>query len=404
MSKTHKTATNHTDEPLSMTRRTFVGVAGATVAGTALAATALSPLAELAMPQVALAESGASEDTGAPSVQFDREVYTLCEGCVWRCGVRAKVRGDKLVKLDGNPFHPHSNGMLCPRGQAGIATAYDPNRLLTPLIRKGKRGEGVWQSVSWNDALDYVAQRMLEIKDKYGAEAMVFSTTHNLLQPVFENLMKAYGSPNYGTQRSLCFNAMIVANLMTYGMEEPGRDYSQLKYLILTGRNLTEAISTSETTAFMDALARGVKVVYLDPRFTKTASKATEWLPIRQGTDLAFHLALLNVIIGEKLYNAKFVADYTVGFDELAAQVAGYTPEWAAPLTDLPAETIRRIAREFAAAAPFADTLRQDARPSGRDFGGNARIRRGTAGPRNSRGCLRGRRASRVRNRLLRRL
>ena len=129
-------------------------------------------------------------------------MYTLCEQCVWRCGVRAKVKADKLVKLDGNPFHPHSNGMLCPRGQGGIATAYDPDRLLTPMIRKGKRGEGVWQSVSWPDALDYVAQRMLEIKEKYGAEAMVFSTTHNLMKPLFENLLYAYGSPNYGTQRS----------------------------------------------------------------------------------------------------------------------------------------------------------------------------------------------------------
>ena len=352
MSKTHKTATNHTDEPLSMTRRTFVGVAGATVAGTALAATALSPLAELAMPQVALAESGAFEDTGAPSVQFDREVYTLCEGCVWRCGVRAKVRGDKLVKLDGNPFHPHSNGMLCPRGQAGIATAYDPNRLLTPLIRKGKRGEGVWQSVSWNDALDYVAQRMLEIKDKYGAEAMVFSTTHNLLQPVFENLMKAYGSPNYGTQRSLCFNAMIVANLMTYGIEEPGRDYSQAEYIIYTGRNMLDAISNSESQALVAAIARGAKVVVLDPRYTKTAAKAAEWLPIKPGTDLAFHLAMLQEIIYNDLYNKQFVDEYTVGFDEVKEAVRDYTPEWAAGLTEIPAGTIRRIAHEFALAAP----------------------------------------------------
>ena len=76
---------------------------------------------------------------------------------------------------------------------------------------------------------------------------MIFSSTHNLSQVQFENLLDAYGSPNYGTQRSLCFNAMIVANLMTYGLEEPDRDYSQVKYIILTGRNLTEAISTSET-------------------------------------------------------------------------------------------------------------------------------------------------------------
>jgi thiosulfate reductase/polysulfide reductase chain A len=110
---------------------------------------------------------------------------------------------------------------------------------------------------------------------------------------------------------------MIVANTITYGMEEPARDYSQLQYLILTGRNLTEAISTSETTDLMDSIALGAKVVYIDPRFTKTASKATEWLPVRPGTDLAFHLAMINVIISEKLYNPSFIDQYTIGFEQL---------------------------------------------------------------------------------------
>jgi len=104
----------------------------------------------------------------------------------------------------------------------------------------------------------------------------------------------------------------------------------------------------------MDALARGAKVVYLDPRFTKTASKATEWCPIRPGTDLAFHLALINVIISENRYNKQFVDAYTTGFDELAASITDYTPEWAAPITGIGAEVIRRIAHEFSEAAPYA--------------------------------------------------
>jgi thiosulfate reductase/polysulfide reductase chain A len=184
---------------------------------------------------------------------------------------------------------------------------------------------------------------------------MVFSSTHNLSQPLFENLLYAFGSPNYGTQRSLCFNAMIVANTMTYGMEEPARIYDdKLKYILLTGRNLLEAISTSETHDLITAIDRGAKVVYLDPRYTKTASKATEWLPIKPGNDLAFHLALLNVIIGENLYDKTFVAKNTIGFDELKKEVSRYTPEWAAPLTGIPAETIIRIAHEFADAAPHA--------------------------------------------------
>ncbi len=281
-------------------------------------------------------------------------IPSMCEMCVWRCGLLAKVVNGRVVKLEGNPDHPHSKGKLCPRGQAGIMTTYDPDRVLNPLIRVGNRGEGYFRKASWDEALDLVTKNMLDIKQKYGPEAMVFGSTHNLSQPLFENLLNAFGSPNYGTQRSLCFNAMTVANIMTFGTEEPERDYSKVKYIILTGRNLAEGISNSETGDLIHAIDRGVKVVYLDPRFTKTAAKATEWLPIKPGTDLAFHLALLNVIIGENLYNQNFVSQYTVGFDEVSKAVKSYTPEWAAGITEIPADTIRRIAREFAAAAPYA--------------------------------------------------
>jgi thiosulfate reductase / polysulfide reductase chain A len=231
---------------------------------------------------------------------------------------------------------------------------YDPDRVLNPLIRVGKRGQGLFRNASWEEALDLIAGKMLDIKQQYGPEAMVFSSTHNLSQPLFENLLYGFGSPNYGTQRSLCFNAMIVANLMTYGMEEPGRDYSKVKYILLTGRNLMEAISTSETHDLSQAIDSGVKVVYLDPRYTKTASKASEWLPIKPGTDLAFHLALLNIIIGENLYDQSFVSNYTVGFDALAREVKSYSPDWAAQITGIPADTITRIAHEFAAAGKYA--------------------------------------------------
>lgn len=328
--------------PHTLTRRNFLKLSGLTL-GT-LAATQMLP------PRVA----DAARASGLVNASGDGVIPTLCEMCVWRCGLLAKVVNGRVVKLEGNPENPHSLGKLCARGQSGLQTTYDRDRVLSPLIRVGPRGGGKFRRANWEEALDLVAAAMTDIKTKYGPEAMVFSSTHNLSQVQFENLLNAYGSPNYGTQRSLCFNSMIVANQMTYGLEEPGRDYSQVKYLLLTGRNLTEAISTSETHAFIEAVARGVKVVYLDPRFTKTAAKATEWLPIKPGTDLAFHLALLNVIVTEQLYNADFVARYTSGFDELPSALVGYTPEWAAALTEIPAETIRRIAREFAAAGRFA--------------------------------------------------
>ncbi|MBI5930477.1 MAG: molybdopterin-dependent oxidoreductase [Chloroflexi bacterium] len=326
-----------------ITRRSFLKLSAA-AAGTLA-------IGQLLPPMVAQAAT----DAGLLNAHGDGYIPSMCEMCVWRCGLIAKVKDGRVVKLDGNPDHPHSKGHLCVRGQSGVMNTYDPDRVLDPLIRVGQRGEGKFRIASWDEALDLTANKMLAIKDTYGPEAMVFSSTHNLSQPQFENILYAFGSPNYGTQRSLCFNAMIVANLMTYGMEEPERIYDdQLEYVILTGRNLMEAISTSETSALSDGIARGMKVVYLDPRFTKTAAKATEWLPIKPGTDLAFHLALLNVIVTEDLYNHSFVNDYTVGFEHLAQEIETYTPEWAAPITEISAETIRRIAREFAAAAPHA--------------------------------------------------
>jgi thiosulfate reductase/polysulfide reductase chain A len=326
--------------PYTLSRRSFLKVSGAAVGALALG--------EFISPWVAeAARSGGLLDASDTGV-----IPSMCEMCVWRCGLLAKVEAGRVVKLEGNPDHPHSNGKLCPRGQSGLMNTYDPDRVLEPLIRVGKRGEGLFRKASWEEALDLVATKMLDIKQKYGPEAMIFSSTHNLSQVQFENLLNAYGSPNYGTQRSLCFNAMIVANLTTYGMEEPARKYDDLKYIILTGRNLMEAISTSETSALSQAIDRGAKVITLDPRFTKTAAKSSEWLPIRPGTDLAFHLALINVIIAEGLYNRSTVSNQTSGFDQLANAVLSYTPQWASGITGIPADSIQRIAREFAAAAP----------------------------------------------------
>lgn len=334
----------------ALTRRQFIGLGAG-----AAAVTALSGAVNVANLLDGNTPAPAPHRTDYyPPTEFDRVVHTLCEQCVWRCGVRAKVKDGKVFKLEGNPFHPHARGMLCPRGQAGIATLYDPDRLKYPMMRTGPRGSGQWKRLSWDEALDYVAARMQEIKQVYGPEAMIFSSTHNLIQVQFENLLKAYGSPNYGTQRSLCFNSMITANLMTFGLEEPGRDYSQTRYIIYTGRNLLDAISNSEAQDLVAAINRGAKVVVLDPRFTKTAAKADEWLPVKPGTDLAFHLAMIHVIIEEELFDAQFVAEHTVGFEEVKAAVKGYTPEWAASKCEIPADTIRRIAREFALAAPHA--------------------------------------------------
>lgn len=335
-----------TREQWQLNRRQFIK--GAALAGTGAA------LAKMGVFDLGPAQAQAGPEHFLSGPTADYEVRTLCEMCVWRCGVVAKVRGGRIEKLDGNPEHAHSLGNLCARGQSGLMMTYDPDRVLYPLMRVGERGSGRFRRATWEEALDFTAEQMLRIKNTYGPEAMIFSSTHNLSQPLFENLLNAYGSPNYGTQRSLCFNAMVTAHLLTLGIQEPARRYDGMNYIILTGRNLMEGISTSETRQLMERIAQGAHVVVLDPRFTKTAAKAAEWLPIRPGTDLAFHLALIQVIIDENLYDRAFVERHTVGFEELAEAVRGYTPRWAAPITEIPEATIYRIAHEFAEAAPYA--------------------------------------------------
>lgn len=331
---------NH--DPNLVTRRNFIKMAGLAAAGVTLSGAGL--------PRVYAAGAAPGPDAGhLPAAWADAVVPSLCEMCVWRCGLLARVEEGRIVKLDGNPASSHSLGRLCARGQSGLMNTYDEDRVLYPLIRVGERGSGRFRKASWDEALDLVAEKMSTIKSQYGPEAMVFSSTHNLSQVQFENLLNGFGSPNYGTQRSLCFNAMVTAFLLTYGVEEPARNYKFAEYIILTGRNLMEAISTSETYQLTEAISRGAKLVVLDPRFTKTAAKAQEWIPIKPGTDLAFHLAMINVIVSEELGDCDFVKQYVVGCDELPQVMAGYTPAWAEEITGVPAETIDRIAREFAA-------------------------------------------------------
>lgn len=326
----------------TLSRRDFLKLGG--VAATALAAGSFIP------PAVAQT----ARQAGLLDAAGDGQIPSMCEMCVWRCGLIAKVKDGRVVKLEGNPDHPHSRGNLCPRGQSGLMNTYDPDRVLSPLIRVGNRGEGTFRKASWEEALDLTASKMLDIKNKYGAEAMVFSSTHNLSQVQFENLLYGFGSPNYGTQRSLCFNAMITAFLLTYGIEEPSRNYEGVDFILMVGRNMMEAISTSETSELSQAIDRGAKLVYLDPRFTKTAAKATEWIPIRPGTDSAFLLAMIGVITTNELADCEFVKQYVIGCDGIQEEMAKYTPEWAEGITGVPAATIDRVAREFAAATHHA--------------------------------------------------
>lgn len=281
-------------------------------------------------------------------------VPTACELCPNKCSVLAVVDGGVVRKLNPNPENPKSRGMLCARGNAAIKQVYDPDRLKQPLIRAGERGEGKWRAVSWDEAWDYTAKKLLEIKQKYGPEGTVWASTEGFQEIFFKNLGQAFGSPNIVRHPTLCLASVNLAYSATFGTV-PSFDLLNAEYVIMSGANRFESIITPDTMDLIgSAMNRKTRLVYLDPRFTVTASKADNWYPIRPGTDMAFILAMLNVIIGEGRYDKEFVATYTTGFDKLSDHVRQYTPDWAEKETEIPARDIVRIAREFADAAPRA--------------------------------------------------
>jgi thiosulfate reductase/polysulfide reductase chain A len=282
------------------------------------------------------------------------EIPTTCEMCVNKCSLIALVENGVIHKLNPNPENPKSRGMLCARGNAGLLQVYDSARLKRPLIRAGNRGEGNWRPASWEEAFDFAAKKLSETKDKYGPQGTLWSSTESFQEVFFQNLGAAFGSPNQVRHPSLCLASVNLAYSLTFGTV-PSFDLLNSKYIIMSGANRLESFITPDTMDLIESAEyRKAKLIYLDPRFTVTASKADEWYPIRPGTDLAFMLAMLNVIVGENRYDKEFVANYTVGFDKLVEHVKPFTPDWAEKETEISAKDITRIAREFSDAAPRA--------------------------------------------------
>ena len=216
--------------------------------------------------------------------------------------------------------------MLCARGNAAIQQVYDPDRLKQPLIRAGARGEGKWRAVSWNEAWDYTAERLAAIKAKHGPQGTLWSSTEGFQEVFFKNLGMAFGSPNILRHPSLCLASVNLAYSMTFGTV-PSFDLLNTEYVIMAGANRFESLITPDTMDLIGGvMERKAKLIYLDPRFTVTASKADEWYPIRPGSDLAFILAMIQVIIQEDRYDHATVADLTVGFEQLVEHIKPYTP------------------------------------------------------------------------------
>ncbi|RJR34240.1 MAG: twin-arginine translocation signal domain-containing protein [Desulfobacteraceae bacterium] len=283
-----------------------------------------------------------------------RSAYSICDMCFNKCGVIARVdRSGAVRKLDPNPKFAKSRGMLCARGNAGIGQLYDPDRLKYPMLRKGERGSGQWQRLTWDQALDLAAERLEKIGKTYTRCGVLFMAGTDMQSSFVHRFAGVFGSFNVISHESNCLVSVNRAFVDTFG-EVPNPDLLHCKYVILAGANRFESLVTPDTMDLVTAMHQGCKLVVLDPRFTKTAALAHEYHPIRPGTDMAFFLAVAHVIVEEDLYDRKFAEERLNGLDQLKAHVKQYTPEWAEKECEIQATDIRRIARELAEAAPAA--------------------------------------------------
>jgi anaerobic selenocysteine-containing dehydrogenase len=278
-------------------------------------------------------------------------VRSVCQGCHCDCGVLAHVENGKVVKVEGDPKHPQNEGSLCPKGLSAIQFLYHPKRIIYPLKRVGERGEGKWQRITMDEALDYAAEGFKKVMEKYGPFAVGWSwgdAAHQSCMWSKQAWLKAMGSPtHWHSDAHYCYHPLMIANRTTFGeytTGEGGTDFRNSKCIFLWGGNPVMAHPT-RARDIMIGVENGARLIVIDPRFTEIASKADLFLPLRPGTDDALALGMINIIINEKIYDQEFVEKWCIGFDELRERVKQYPIERVAQITNLPAEDILKAAQ-----------------------------------------------------------
>ena len=270
------------------------------------------------------AEAAVPADAGEEVI-----MKTSCRACIAACGVLAHVRDGRVVRIEGNPESPMSQGGICAKGLAGIQALYHPNRMKYPFKRVGERGTNNWERLSWDDALTEICTEINRVSDKYGSEAITVSTGGGG-NPHFSNIKRfgeAINTPNvWEPGCSQCYLPRMAASMLAYGAGKPnnlsfadsnGWDYyfddCKVTTLVLWG---TDPSNSSVATggrclAELRARPQGLHTVVIDPRYTLDAAKADVWLPIRPGTDVALLLTWTRWILDKKVYDEDFVTNWT---------------------------------------------------------------------------------------------
>lgn len=276
----------------------------------------------------------------------------ICWFCYNSCHLLVHTENGKVVKVTGDP-EGWQRGYICERAVAAPEINDHPERINYPMKRVGKRGEGKWQRISWDQALDEISTKLKEIKEKYGPEALANTRgSWKPSSPLMGRFMHLFGSPNYFGPGHICYTSALAVEAATYGTHIVPQLYGGAKLALMWGRNLPQSHPLYWPLIEYFRKEQGLKLVVIDPRKTEAAEAADIWLQPRPGTDGALALAFLNVIIEENLYDMEFVEKYTFGFDKLAERVKEYPPEKVSKITGVPADKIREVARLYAMTKP----------------------------------------------------
>jgi thiosulfate reductase/polysulfide reductase chain A len=291
-----------------------------------------------------------------PELQVKRSICTMCGS---QCGILVYVRGGKIVRIRGNPDNPVSRGFTCKRIASAIKWLYHPGQLMYPLKRVGDRGEGKWMRITYDEALDEIAEKLKGIKDKYGPHTLAVAegTLRYAEFWMRARFMYLFGSPNNFHPGVICgLNREVLGNSIAGFRVCPklGNLQDTRCVVIQSGNPRGFHPQMAEQLRRIKELAPGrLRVIVIDPRDTGIATEETDiHLKIRPGTDASLMLAWLRIIINEELYDKNFVRNYTFGFDKLAERVQEYTPEKVADITGIPADQIIESARVFATTKP----------------------------------------------------
>jgi anaerobic selenocysteine-containing dehydrogenase len=297
----------------------------------------------------------------------------VCLQCPSGCGLRIRTVNGWPVKLEGIKDYPINKGRLCPKGQAGLQVLYDPDRIRYPLKRKGKRGEGNWEKISWNEAIRLVTQRLKALRQEGKPHHLMVlgGRYRGHMMDLMTRFLEAYGSPNHLGNPARGTEGMLKGHFFSMGVRDfLAIHWEETNYVLSFGASLLEASRNSLRNLWGYGFLRrgrpGIrgKLVQVEPRFSVTASKADQWVPIDPGTDGALALGIAHWIIKEGKYDRDFVNRYTFGFEDWRDEtgksrmgfktlvLSEYSPGVVSQLTGIAEEKIVQIAQEFSTHRP----------------------------------------------------